>query len=245
MSKQCIKCGYIRLPSDTAPDYECPKCGVIYAKAVAAAEVAQEKASSSSCGHCGYNRQEADAGPDYRCPKCGFVYGEEVSVSPAKDGSEITTTGIGVSKIPVTNLPTNTGNLKQILGIVGSAVLFLGVFAPIVSVPIIGAMNYFQNGKGDGSIVMALAVISFFLALSKSYKKLWITGLGSLAVMLFTFVRFQTKLAEIKSQMDSDLSGNPFRGFADMAVQSIQLQWGWALLVVGAVLIISAAAIKE
>ena len=36
MSKTCVKCGYVRLPSDTAPDYECPKCGVIYAKAEAA-----------------------------------------------------------------------------------------------------------------------------------------------------------------------------------------------------------------
>ena len=33
MSKQCVKCGYVRQASDTAPDYECPKCGVIYAKA--------------------------------------------------------------------------------------------------------------------------------------------------------------------------------------------------------------------
>lgn len=28
----CPKCGYERQPSDTAPDYECPKCGVIYQK---------------------------------------------------------------------------------------------------------------------------------------------------------------------------------------------------------------------
>ena len=32
MSKQCVKCGYVRKASDTVPDYECPKCGVIYAK---------------------------------------------------------------------------------------------------------------------------------------------------------------------------------------------------------------------
>lgn len=28
----CPKCGYIRKPGDTAPDYECPRCGVVYAK---------------------------------------------------------------------------------------------------------------------------------------------------------------------------------------------------------------------
>jgi predicted nucleic acid-binding Zn-ribbon protein len=29
---ECPKCGYARQPSDTAPDYECPSCGVVYAK---------------------------------------------------------------------------------------------------------------------------------------------------------------------------------------------------------------------
>jgi predicted RNA-binding Zn-ribbon protein involved in translation (DUF1610 family) len=43
MSKSCIKCGYARQATDTAPEYECPKCGVIYAKAEAAIR-AKEKA---------------------------------------------------------------------------------------------------------------------------------------------------------------------------------------------------------
>lgn len=37
MGKRCVKCGYERQPHDTGPDYECPKCGVIYAKAEAGA----------------------------------------------------------------------------------------------------------------------------------------------------------------------------------------------------------------
>ncbi len=28
----CPKCGYERRPTDMAPDYECPKCGIVYAK---------------------------------------------------------------------------------------------------------------------------------------------------------------------------------------------------------------------
>jgi len=35
MSEECLKCGYIRVDLDIelAPDYECPKCGIVYAKA--------------------------------------------------------------------------------------------------------------------------------------------------------------------------------------------------------------------
>ena len=32
MGKVCKKCGYERLSTDSAPDYECPKCGAVYAK---------------------------------------------------------------------------------------------------------------------------------------------------------------------------------------------------------------------
>ncbi len=35
----CPKCNYTRQPTDTAPAYECPSCGIVYAKFDAAAEL--------------------------------------------------------------------------------------------------------------------------------------------------------------------------------------------------------------
>jgi hypothetical protein len=147
--------------------------------------------------------------------------------------------------INVSNSKIRNMNTKQMLGLIGSIVLFLGVFMPIVSVPIIGSMNYFQNGKGDGVMILVLAVVSLLLVLTKQYKGLWLTGIGSLAVMAYTFINFQTKIADMKKQMQSELTGNLFQGLADTAMQSIQLQWGWALLVVGAGLVIASAAMKN
>ena len=60
VAKSCIKCGYTRRDSDVAPDYACPACGVVYAKAeeahardqaararsAAAAAIAQVKAAA-------------------------------------------------------------------------------------------------------------------------------------------------------------------------------------------------------
>jgi hypothetical protein len=133
---------------------------------------------------------------------------------------------------------------KQTLGVIGSLVLFVGVFTPIISLPFVGSVNYFQNGKGDGVIILALAIVSLILTLTRRYGGLWFTGLGSLAVMIFTFINFQTRMSEVKAQMETQLSGNPFRGIADIALQSVQIQWGWAVLIVGAGLVIAAAAIK-
>ena len=44
MGRKCLKCGYERLASDVAPEYECPSCGAIYAKV----EAALNKSSSDS-----------------------------------------------------------------------------------------------------------------------------------------------------------------------------------------------------
>jgi hypothetical protein len=41
-------------------------------------------------------------------------------------------------------------NNRRLLGILGSTLLFVGVFMPIVKLPIVGDMNYFANGKWDG-----------------------------------------------------------------------------------------------
>ncbi len=134
---------------------------------------------------------------------------------------------------------------QQMFGIIGSIVLFVGVFTPIISVPVVGSLNYFQNGKGDGVIVLVLAVISMVLVLAKRYGGLWFTGVGSLALMLFTFVNFQVRVSQMREEMETKLAGNPFRGIADVAMQSIQIQWGWAVLIIGAALLITAAAMRR
>jgi hypothetical protein len=59
-----------------------------------------------------------------------------------------------------------------------------------------------------------------------------------LGLLTFTFIRFQSGMTEMRSKMDSELADNPFRGLAEVAVSSVQLQWGWAVLVLGAALVI-------
>ena len=154
------------------------------------------------------------------------------------------TESIATNRTQVDSL-NKTGQRRQLFGVIGSILLFIGVFTPIISLPIIGSVNYFQNGKGDGVIVLIFSVISVGLTASKKYRGLWITGLGSLGVMIFTFVNFQIRLSEMKDEMETKLAGNPFRGIADVAMQSIQIQWGWAVLIVGAVFLIAAGVISD
>ena len=149
---------------------------------------------------------------------------------------------------------------RQLIGMIGSIILVVGVFTPIFRVPIIpipipsiydmdyflmGNMNYVQYAEGDGTIILILAVISLILVLIKKYKGLWFTGLGSIGVLSFTFIDFQSRRSQVIANPESELAGSPFRGLADIAIQFVELQWGWALLIGGAALIIASAAMKD
>lgn len=133
---------------------------------------------------------------------------------------------------------------RMILGLGGVALVFLGVFMPIVSLPIVGTVNYFNNGKGDGVMLLALALISALLVAVKRYRGLLATGGASAAMLAYSFLALTQRLAEAQASLESSLAGNPFAGLAQAAMQSVQIQWGWAVLVLGALLILGAGVLK-
>jgi len=140
-------------------------------------------------------------------------------------------------------MPTEKFGIRQIVGIVGAIVLFIGVFTPIVSVPIMGNMNYFQNGKGDGTIVLVLAILSLVAVLIKKDAILFFTSLGCLGTLTFTFVNFKIGMSRMLAEASS--SDDLFSGLAELAASAVQLQWGWALLVVGACLTLTPIFLKS
>ena len=151
--------------------------------------------------------------------------------------------------------PENTADTPQVsesrndprlmLGLFGSALLILGAFCPIVSVPILGSLNYFMNGKGDGTIICVLAGGSALFSLARLFPWLWLTGGGSLGMLIYTFTRFQSGMKDAQRKLSSDLQDNPFREAAQGMMDSVQIQWGFAVLVIGALLVIAAAAIPN
>jgi hypothetical protein len=170
------------------------------------------------------------------CTKCGTEQLQEGSYCP-KCGQRKLSGGEPAS--PERKEPIERG---QICAALGSAILFFGVFAPYVSVPVMGTINYFKNGRGDGTIILLLAAASLFISIAHKYKWLWLTGGASLAVVTFDFLYLQLKLSELTGQLNTDLTSNPFRGLVDVAIQSVQLQWGFPLLIVGSILVMAAAA---
>jgi len=124
-------------------------------------------------------------------------------------------------------------NTRQIWILSGAAAMALGTFLPILSLPFIGNQNYFQNGQGDGIFVLVLAVIIAILAFTKAIRFAWIPAAIASLVMLFTFVNLISMISEAEEELQAELEGNPFAGLAEGLFGSVQLQWGWIVMLGG------------
>jgi hypothetical protein len=170
-----------------------------------------------------------------KCAKCDFEYGDEYDGCPQCAQS--------AASSPAKQTAAIDG--RTLVGLSGAVLLFVGAFLPIVSLPIVGSVNYFNNGQGDGIIIVGLALISALLILIRRYRGLWATGGLSLLMLGYTFYTLTARIADARASMESQLAGNPFIGLAQAAMQSVQLQWGWAVLVLGAVLLLATAVMSE
>lgn len=215
---QCPKCG---APRNHGPD--CQACGVIYAKAEQQAY--HEKRNSIIRGE---TSRESLLRP---CPVCKKEI-SKIAPSCPHCGEPFSHQPIGQS-------------YNALAGVAGAALLAIGVFCPLVSVPIMGSLNYFMNGKGDGVVVLFFAAASVGIVLWKKFRLLLVTGGATAVLMIFSFTQFHHKMGLAQADMERSMTGNPFGGLAKAAMQSIQMQWGWAVLVLGVALLIFAGAKKS
>jgi hypothetical protein len=140
---------------------------------------------------------------------------------------------------------TTVRDYSKICGISGSLLLVIGVFCPVISAPFVGDINMFQYGESDGFAILILALLSVGFILTNETKNLWYSAIGSLIMIAVTFYQFKSKLGPILAAMNTDLAGTPFHGFADGPMQTVTMQWGWGVLIIGCGLILATACYRS
>ena len=128
-------------------------------------------------------------------------------------------------------------NLRLIFGVVGSIILFFGAFAPVIGHP----MGSLPLQNGAQGIIIACSVASLILTIKRFYRWLVLTGTAAGLTIFYILFNFFTIIADAKSDINAELADNPFRRFADAAVDSVHLEWGIGLLIIGVGLIFYSA----
>jgi hypothetical protein len=148
-------------------------------------------------------------------------------------------------------------SLNIMLGLGGAAALLLGFFCPIMRLPIIGSMSYLsfigllvrEGAVSEMTIsaflVLAAVGVAVITAAIKQPPLFWIPGIGGACATLLTVGKYLWMQGEMAQRMKKDLDGNPFAGLAKAMVQSVSLDFGIGVIVIGAGLFIAAAVIKS
>ena len=144
-----------------------------------------------------------------------------------------------------TERPRETRWGRALLAVTAAIVLVIGTFRPIVSFSFVGNVDYFRDGYGDGYILLIMAGLSLALAVTGRWKQVLVPALGSLAMILWTFLSVQDTMSQVRSGAAAALTGNPYEGLAPSVMQSIQWEWGWVLLFAGSGLLVYSAARRD
>ncbi|MWV27478.1 hypothetical protein [Aurantiacibacter rhizosphaerae] len=131
---------------------------------------------------------------------------------------------------------------NKMLGFAGSALLIAGLFLPIASLPFVGnitLMSYGFNVVAVGLLILGL-LSGLFVWANRRDVLIW-TGGAALATLIYMFGRLQWGMMQMRSNMTEQLEGNPFAGFAQTAMASVGLQWGWIILAAGPALLVYVA----
>jgi hypothetical protein len=117
----------------------------------------------------------------------------------------------------------------QILGMIGAGLIFVGMFMPIVSIPIWGGINLFQIEDTLAVALFILSAVHLVICIRKVWWGLWLTKTGIMATMAYIIFRHWDALIGRTSLMGSILK------------QVTKVHWGIGVLAAGILILLSAS----
>jgi hypothetical protein len=253
--KYCSNCGKQHYdPLDAI----CMECG----KPLECASDQAGDGEIKRCPHCGF---DCKVGQDRICLNCG----EPLESAGRRAEGELGSNGLSGSITQPSqrelseNLPPNQARtppeapagdaavalsrnqVGQLIGTLGAVLVLVGVFAPLISLPGGGYINSVKEGQGDGIALLVLAAFALALAAGARRIGLIVVAVIILSIVGADFIDALNRLSDAKAALDQELAENPFRGIAHLAAQQVQLQWGWGLLIAGALMILAAGELVQ
>lgn len=119
---------------------------------------------------------------------------------------------------------------ESMLGFVGATLLMIGAFLPAINIPIRGSISYIANGKGDGMIIVIIALLAFYFIYKKKKLSLMLSGGFSLVIIAYGFMQVLQKVAEVQKGAEP--------GIGQAILGGVGVGSAFGVTAVGAILII-------
>jgi hypothetical protein len=144
-----------------------------------------------------------------------------------------------------------TQGRSQALSLIGSGAILITAFAPLMNVPVVGAVTYFNCDSpfaiATGVLLIVLGMASLTFALIEKYSWLYPLGFCSMLIAIGTLVSGKWYLAHANNSPSARATGllDYFTQTASKGlVGRSSLSFGLPLLIYGAVLVMLAALVR-
>lgn len=139
---------------------------------------------------------------------------------------------------------------RQQIAYVATALLFLSLFMPLISVPIMGSVTFIRFARGLPGLAMLMSVaLAFLFTVRRSYRFLLAPGVLSLCSLGYVFWGFQELRESIGTTRNTQPTDDSFLRSLDAVTQglseAIQIQWGFGVALLGAVMLLAIAVSRQ
>lgn len=135
----------------------------------------------------------------------------------------------------------NRQSIKVIV-LIGAVLLALGAFLPILDVPKRGTISL-MDVDWAGVVVLVLAAVAAGLALLDRPRHAVWPGIASIGVTAYAYQRVNAEIAAAELRLGGNPGEDPLGAVRDLVASSASIEYGWAVLGFGAVMITAAGAL--
>lgn len=151
----------------------------------------------------------------------------------------------GVRLEPQPHVPVHPlMNQNQASGLLGSALVYAGLFSPLFTSPVKGQVDYFQYSPAEATVILVLATLALTLSMAGRFQFLPLVGIAICASLVLAFIKFQLFVSGSASRWMEKFADSPHEGINRLIQESLGMDWGWGPLIAGAVLIAAAGRLK-
>jgi hypothetical protein len=120
----------------------------------------------------------------------------------------------------------------KLQGIIGATIMGIGGLCPLLRVPVLGNWNYFDVDVRLAVVFYILVLLAFLGAFLKNAGLLKFTGWATLFLVVLS-------LAGIYFKVHDTFNFIHFKKVINLAVGLVKYEWGWYVIVAGALLLIT------
>jgi hypothetical protein len=123
-------------------------------------------------------------------------------------------------------------------GIVGAVIMAVGGFCPLIHLPIIGNWNYFDIDPTLGTLFYVLVVLALAGSFMGKSGLIRFSGWAALILVLVT-------LAGVYFKSHDYFSFVHFKKLVNLAAGVVKYRWGWFVILLGALVLITVRGSKK